>query len=94
MFIGERVLNQLKDLFVKELEKLFPVVMSGFVDDAAKSIDIKTEISKRVSTLDIQEIEKQFYQKQGSQINKLKWAAFLFGLLVGIIQLAIVYFSY
>ena len=94
MFIGERVLNQLKDLFVKELEKLFPVVMSGFVDDAAKSIDIKTEIYKRVSSLDIEEIEKQFYQKQGSRINQLKWLAFLFGLAVGIMELVIVYFSY
>src|SRR4051812_10239765 len=32
MFIGEKITAQLKELFMKELEELFPSVMSQFID--------------------------------------------------------------
>ncbi|WP_315814403.1 hypothetical protein [Paraflavitalea speifideaquila] len=37
-FIGERTINQLKEIFLKELETIFPVVMKGYVKTCSKTL--------------------------------------------------------
>lgn len=89
-FIGDRTVAQLKEIFLKELETIFPVVIKGYIDNLQKDLDPELLIINKLETISTQQMEKAFVQAAGTGLNRLKAAATAGGLLVGLLQLAIV----
>ncbi len=90
MFIGERVTNQLKELFMKELEELFPSVMSQFIDGFLENNGIEKEVISKISVISVADIEKTFYRVFKNELNKVELAFAAAGFITGIIQLAVI----
>lgn len=75
MFIGEKTINQMKSVFMKELEDIFPEVMGKYSDDVLSSAEIK------LTPLIISKLKKQ--------LQPLPLAGLVAGLLTGVIQLLV-----
>ncbi len=89
-FIGERTIGQLKEIFMKELETIFPQVMQGYVKNLQQDLNLEQMVVDKVNAIPTARIQAAAYQAIGSPVNKAALLAGLFGLLVGIIELFIV----
>lgn len=89
MFIGESVTKQLKDLFMKELEELFPSVMSQFIDGLEQSNEIEHEIETKILSIPTAAIEATFYRIFKKELIKVELGFAAAGFITGIIQLLI-----
>jgi uncharacterized membrane protein YheB (UPF0754 family) len=89
MFIGEKISARLKELFMQELEDLFPSVMSQFIGGLSHSDQLRNEIVVKLSDIQIDTLEEGFYDgfKKELFIGELFFA--FVGLAAGVIQLAI-----
>ena len=89
MFVGEKITNQLKELFLGELKELFPSVMSQFIGNLSQSGELEKEIVLKLQLISIEKTEALFYKRFGEVIRKAEVAFAFGGLLAGIIQLVI-----
>lgn len=89
-FIGERTINQLKEIFMKELETIFPLVMKGYVKNLQEDLDLEQMVTNKVAAITTEKIQVTVYQAIGSDLNRAALLAALLGLLIGLIQLGIV----
>jgi hypothetical protein len=75
MFIGDKTIAQLKEVFLEELEQIFPELLSKFAQSTANEflLNIEAKWSKELET----------YLLKATQ--KLRIAAFIFGFIWGLI---------
>lgn len=91
--IGERTISQLKEIFMKELETIFPVVMKGYIHNLQAELNPEQMIREKMAAIPTATIQHTVYQSIGSGINQAAWLAAGMGLLVGLGQLFIVLFT-
>ncbi len=90
MFIGDKTIQSLKEVFLKEIEDLFPEVLSRFAGNLREEINIEKMVSAKITSVSSGRIEKalapafRYYQYSGA----------ITGLVIGIIDLVIFYFMY
>jgi len=92
-FIGERTIGQLKEIFMKELENIFPTVMHGYINNLQQELNLEQTIQDKVNSYASADIEKAVYRALGPDLNKAAGLAAGLGLLVGLIQLAILWMT-
>jgi hypothetical protein len=75
MFIGDKTIAQLKEVFLEELAQIFPALLSEFTQSTANAflLNIETKWSKKI----------EHYLLKATQ--KLRIAAFFLGLIWGFI---------
>jgi hypothetical protein len=75
MFIGDKTIAQLKEVFLEELHQIFPALLSQFTQSTANAflLNIETKWSKKIEQ----------YLLRATQ--KIRIAAFLFGFIWGFI---------
>jgi uncharacterized membrane protein YheB (UPF0754 family) len=91
MLIGDRTINTLKEIFMKELETIFPVVIKGYVQNLQQDLDLEQMVATKIATLQADKLETAMYL---SLKKELRAAGFFFGLigfLIGLVQVGIVY---
>jgi uncharacterized membrane protein YheB (UPF0754 family) len=89
-FIGERTINQLKEIFLQELETIFPVVMKGYVKNLQQDLNLEQMIIEKINAQSTENIQVAVYQAIGNKLNLAAGLAALLGLLIGLAQLGIV----
>lgn len=92
MFIGDKTIHMLKNVFMQELETLFPQVMAKFAENLATEKDVAEFVSDQITRVAPLTIEHAFYQNFGAEIRKAQRFGFVMGCLAGLIQLVILYF--
>ena len=92
MLIGDRTINQLKSLFMQELETLFPSVMNSYVKHILADEGIDRLIAARLDTFDAERMEQFLYENASQELRNLKWLAVIIGLIIGCLQLLIIIF--
>ena len=89
-FIGERTISQLKEIFMKELETIFPVVMKGYVKNLQQDLNLEQMVKDKIGSISNEKIQTTVYQSIGPDLNRAALLAGTFGFLVGLLQLVIV----
>ena len=87
MFVGDKTINNLKSLFIAELEQLFPEIMKNYMDRLQEDLDIGAIVSAKLAALDPIVIENAFHSTLQKEIRMFKWLGALLGLGIGAIQL-------
>jgi len=87
MFVGDKTINNLKSLFIAELEQLFPEIMKNYMDRLQEDLDIGAIVSAKLAALDPIVIENAFHSTFQKEIRMFKWLGALLGLVIGAIQL-------
>lgn len=89
MFVGEKIISQLKELFLQELKELFPSVMSQFIGNLSQSGELEKEIEVKLQTISIEQSRQLFYNRFGKSVKKLELSFAAAGLIAGFVQLGV-----
>lgn len=81
IFIGDKTINQMKSIFIKELQNLFPVIMENYMKQLEQDIDIEKMVVEKLSQLPSDKMETWL---QVSLKNELAWIK-MFGAFIGFI---------
>ena len=92
MLIGDRTINQLKSLFMQELETLFPSVMNTYVKHIVTDEGVDRLIAAKLDTFDAERVEQLLFKNASEELRDLQWLAIIIGLIIGCLQLLIIIF--
>jgi len=93
MLIGDRTINQLKQVFIVELEELFPQVMLQYTGSLIEEFNIREIVKQKVNNISDHSFKTLVYQNIGGELQKLKVYAALFGFIIGLLHLGIIYLT-
>lgn len=89
-FIGERTIGQLKEIFLQELETIFPAVMKSYAANLQQELQLEQVIIDKMGSFTSESIQMAAYQALGADLNKAAALAAGLGLIIGLAQLGIV----
>jgi uncharacterized membrane protein YheB (UPF0754 family) len=93
MFIGDKTINQLKQVFITELEELFPVIMSNYMGHLKEELDLEKIVIEKVSNFSTDKLEEILKSIMSSEFRFIEILGGILGFLLGLIQVAIMYFQ-
>jgi uncharacterized membrane protein YheB (UPF0754 family) len=93
MFIGDKTIEQFKNIFIEELNILFPSLINQYVKNLKSDLNLEQIISEKISSIDITLLENQIKNNFKKEFTYFKLAGAFTGLIIGIIQLLIVLFA-
>jgi uncharacterized membrane protein YheB (UPF0754 family) len=90
MFIGEKTIAELKEVFLAEIAAMFPELIKGYLNNLQKDLDLEQAISSKISAVPAAQL-KSIILTDGlqKQLNKAAFAGGFIGLIIGLVQLAI-----
>jgi len=89
MFIGDKTIAQLKGIFMKELEEIFPPVIEKYISNLLQNVDYRQIISKKIASLSKQKLRSFSYDLLGARIRLAPLFGAIGGLFIGLIQLIV-----
>jgi uncharacterized membrane protein YheB (UPF0754 family) len=92
MFIGSKTTDKLKEVFLKELQLLFPQVISQFAGNLRSSIDVEKLVADRIHAIPPDSLQ-QTIQQNVPGLKYLPLLGAFTGLVVGLIQVLIILLS-
>ncbi|MEO8172816.1 MAG: DUF445 family protein [Sediminibacterium sp.] len=92
MLIGERTINELKTVFITELESLFPVIMKSYLDNLEAGPDLEKLVKEKINGLSPVKAEEIFRSVIGKELRKIGLLSAGIGFLVGLLQVLLVIF--
>jgi len=90
MFIGDKTINELKSVFLVELQELFPVIMKNYVGGLKEQIGLEAMISEKVGSFPPEKLEMIVYQSLKKEFLYLGLLGATIGFVIGLLQLLIV----
>jgi len=86
MLIGERTIGQLKEVFIEEVQLLFPSIIENYFSSVQNEFDVKTMVAEKIKGMPPEKFAHVFTALFGRQIRLIKLVALLFGFAVGLFQ--------
>jgi uncharacterized membrane protein YheB (UPF0754 family) len=90
MFIGDKTISTLKVVFMQEIEALFPQVMQQFAGNLKNELDIEQMVISKISGVSPEKIELLLHKNLSKEFQMAAGLGAIIGLLIGLIQLAII----
>jgi uncharacterized membrane protein YheB (UPF0754 family) len=88
MFIGNKTTDKLKEIFLKELQALFPQVINQFAGNLRRTIDVEKFVNVRINSIPKQQLE-QTIRAGVPGIKYLPLLGAISGLVVGLVTILI-----
>lgn len=92
MFIGDKTISSLKTIFIQEIENLFPQVMRRFTDSLKPGLIIEELVKEKIRAISPEQLNNAVYLQLSKPLRSASLLGALIGLVIGLIQLAIVLF--
>ena len=86
MFIGDKTINQLKEIFMKEMQEIFPQLMKNYAQNLRSDIDIEKMVSQKIASFPPEKLETGIRQNLGKELRSFELAGAGVGFLIGIVQ--------
>ncbi len=93
MFIGDKTIVTLKAIFLQEIEDLFPQVMQQFANNLKNEIDLEILVTSKLAAVSTDQVEKLVYENARKPLQLAAVLGAAIGFLIGLIQLAIVWYT-
>jgi uncharacterized membrane protein YheB (UPF0754 family) len=93
MFVGDRTITQMKEVFMVEMETLFPIIMSHYVNELQKDLNLAEIITSKLASLPTRKIESLVLQTLGGEFRYVKIAGTFLGFVIGVLQLFITFLT-
>jgi uncharacterized membrane protein YheB (UPF0754 family) len=90
MLIGDRTINTLKEIFMKELETIFPVIMKGYLQNLQQDLNLEQTITDKIAALQVEKLKAALYQHAGRELRQANLFGAAIGFLIGLIQVGII----
>ena len=89
MFIGDKTINQLKIVFMNELEILFPTIMKNYVSNLQSELDLEKIIVTKVSAFSSDKLEQILNAIMSKEFRFVEIIGAVLGFIIGLLQVLI-----
>ena len=89
MFIGDKTIEQLKSVFMKELESLFPVLLTSYMEKLKHELDLEAIVTEKVSNFSSDKLEEILQAIMSKEFKFIEIIGAVLGFLIGILQVFI-----
>lgn len=89
MFIGQNTINQLKLVFMQELETMFPEIIGSYMKHLESELDLEKMVTKKVAGFSSDKMENILNQIMSKEFRFVEIIGGVLGLLIGILQVLI-----
>ena len=89
MFIGDKTINQLKIVFMNELEILFPTTMKNYVSNLQSELDLEKIIVTKVSAFSSDKLEQILNAIMSREFRFVEIIGAVLGFIIGLLQVLI-----
>jgi uncharacterized membrane protein YheB (UPF0754 family) len=89
MFIGDKTIEQLKSVFIIELQTLFPVIMEKYMENLQSELDLEKIVTEKVSGFSSDKLESILNSIMSKEFRFVEILGGVLGFIIGIIQVLI-----
>lgn len=89
MFIGDSTINQLKGVFMNELEEMFPELIGSYMKNLESQLDLEKIVTEKVYGFSSDKMETILNQIMSKEFRFVEIIGGVLGLLIGILQVLI-----
>ena len=89
MFIGDKTITELKNVFTAELETLFPVIMKDYMNHLQEELNLEKMVTDKVSRFSSDKLEEILRSMMSKEFLFAKIIGGILGFLIGLIQVFI-----
>ena len=86
MFVGERTIEQMKTIFISELASLFPQLMSNYMGQLEKDLDLEKIVVEKVSHFSSDKLEQILLAIMSKEFRFVEIIGGVLGFLIGLLQ--------
>lgn len=86
MFIGEKTTNQMKGIFIQELQTLFPLIMENYMGQLQKDLDLEEIVVKKVSGFSSDKLEEILQAIMSKEFQFVEIIGGVLGFIIGLLQ--------
>ncbi|MEZ5034565.1 MAG: DUF445 family protein [Chitinophagaceae bacterium] len=92
MFIGDKTIENLKALFMQEIQTLLPVVMKQYAANLKTELDLEQIVITKVSAFSTDKLEEILFQIMSKEFRFIEIIGAIIGFLIGALQVVLTYF--
>lgn len=89
MFIGENTIQQLKSVFLKELETLFPLIMQRYMGNLQQQLDLERIVVEKVAGFSTDKLESILVSIMSKEFRFIEILGAVLGFIIGLLQVFI-----
>lgn len=89
MFVGEKTITELKGVFLKEMETIFPSVMNQYIDSLQKQLDLEKIVTEKVASFSSDKLEEILLSIMSKEFRFVEIIGGVLGFIIGILQIVI-----
>jgi uncharacterized membrane protein YheB (UPF0754 family) len=89
MFIGDSTINQLKGVFMDELEEIFPELISSYMKNLESQLDLEKIVTEKVYGFSSDKMETILNQIMSKEFRFVEIIGGVLGFIIGIVQVLI-----
>ena len=86
MFIGDKTINQLKEVFITELTELFPEIMKNYMNNLQEDLDLEKIVTQKVSGFSSDKLEQILNDIMAKEFRFVEIIGGVLGFLIGLLQ--------
>ena len=86
MFIGDKTINQLKEVFINELTELFPVIMKNYMNNLQEDLDLEKIVTQKVAGFSSDKLENILNAIMAKEFRFVEIIGGVLGFLIGLLQ--------
>jgi uncharacterized membrane protein YheB (UPF0754 family) len=89
MFIGDKTINQLKEVFLKEMRELFPLIMGNYMGKLKEQLDLEKIVMSKVASFSSDKLESILNQIMSKEFKFVEIIGGVLGFIIGLLQVVI-----
>jgi len=87
MFIGDKTINQLKAVFMQELEELFPVIMKSYIGHLKHDLDLEKIVVDKIANFSSDKLEVMLNDILTKEFRFVEVIGAALGFFIGVVQI-------
>lgn len=89
IFVGDKTINQLKEIFLKEMRELFPLIMGNYMGKLQDQLDLEKIVTSKVASFSSDKLESILNQIMSKEFKFVEIIGGVLGFIIGLIQILI-----
>ena len=89
MFVGEKTVNEMKGIFLKEMEEIFPDVLDKYVGSLQQQLDLEKIVTEKVSSFSSDKLEAILQAIMSKEFKFVEIIGGVLGFIIGLVQVLI-----
>jgi len=89
MFIGDKTIAQLKEVFMAELEELFPQLMKNYMNSLQSELDLEKIVIDKVAGFSSDKLEEVLNNIMSKEFRFVEIIGAVLGFIIGLLQVLV-----